>query len=144
MANKPKDICISFETAKALLEAGIVVESLYVWHRRKTITVWGANLSTPNWSLSCLGAYTFAESSRLSPNYEMYPASTAEELLEPIKKDFCIKIYLHFNDSVMAETWIMNKPVKEYYFKTKWHEKLCECYAEIRLKLKEAGYGLRK
>ena len=135
MENKPEDICVNFETAKRMHEAGIVVNSLYVWYRGKTRTVWGANLSTPNWSLSYLGAYTFAESSRLSPNCEMYLAPTAEEILP---------IYI---ESIKKSLW--NKDHMMYIVefgnliaKCADGAKLCEAFADAVMKLKEAGYGI--
>lgn len=149
--NNPESICVSYPTAKALHDAGIVVESLYVWYRGKTRTVWGANLSTPNWSLSYLGAYTFAESSRLSPNYEMYLAPTAEELLARLPKTIDIDIgadtYPHKNmrygiyPCYKTDGFIVSYMMDSHHIKD---IRLCEALAKMLIRLKEVGYELNK
>ena len=68
-----KDICVSLETAKALSEAGIVVESYFAW---ATLS-WKGGVS--DWHIETMadvGEYSRREEYKI--NY--YPAPTAAEL----------------------------------------------------------------
>jgi hypothetical protein len=119
-------ICVSFETAKRLVEAGIVLEkSVFSWFFNKNAL----------YSTFPMLKFTNDNRARLSS----YPAPTAEEFVLPDKIEYDFhkcKLHCVKQDGewwVCIELGVTHSP----YFH---NVKLCESLSEMLLWLKENGH----
>jgi len=125
MLTKPEDICVNRETAEALHDAGVVVESYFHW----------VLYPTGKWYLIGNRYFEYIKN-RCSFSCS---APTAGELVNGIGH-IDINLVFHYG-SIKGCAWNKSKLM---FVETTWHKKLCEVYADIRLKLKEAGYECGK
>lgn len=135
----PEKICVSYKAAKAMYEAGIVVDdSLYSWH------VGNAQY--------CVPVLKYSTDNR--SGWDAYPAPTAEE--------FDLPLSVELNDEVWQLDIKMNDKGKTAYYyryaslrqgvtttlflggKPEYYAKWCEAFADAIIKLREAGYELGK
>jgi len=139
-----KDTCVCLETAEALHDAGIVVDSYFHWWRDED------GYFIDKW-IDFGGKKLFATRNG-KESYYVSSAPTAEELRKYLKtwvsiNDKRYKLTLTFED---------NGSIRAYYFcyqvrkdrvlcgEIKEYEKLCEAFADVIMKLKEAGYEYGK
>jgi len=129
--SKPNDIYVSLETAQALHDAGIVVDSYFHWWRD------GYGYFIDKW-IDFGGKKLFATRNG-KESYYVSSAPTAAELVNGIGH-IDINLVFHYG-SIKGCAWNKSKLM---FVETTWHKKLCEVYADIRLKLKKAGYECEK
>ena len=137
-----KDICVSFETAKALQDAGVVVESYFSWAKAWD---WGSNIS--DWRIE-----TMMDVVRYSMVYqiEYLPAPTAEELYSYLPKfttidDKFYRLRMYINNDNLLQVYYQYYPDREYLGDIiATHLRPCEAFAKLVIRVKEAGYELQR
>jgi hypothetical protein len=127
-----ENICVSLETAKKLVEAGIVLESVFSWFFNK------------NALYSTFPMLKFTNDNRA--RWSSYPAPTAEELWKLLP--FCIGETPTSSLTPFMQTIILNTIVyrdsERKNDSVKWmvvvKDTLCEAMSEMFFWLKENGY----
>jgi hypothetical protein len=130
-----ENICVSLETAKALFEAGIVIESTFYWWECS----WGNHQNT-EWHL---GTKFDSDLQRMNWAWleRRYPAPTAEELFNLIPLKILYKNYVHFLS--FRRNYSRNNKYElfgNFGGKTFDNKRLCELLADLLLWLKKEGY----
>jgi hypothetical protein len=123
-----EDICVSLETANSLVEAGVVIESIYIW---------GNDCVTNEIRLFR------SDSTRLVDKQQpVYPAPTAEEIKLPTHypsklDDFNYECHIGIlnNGYTVCYTDGLSYPTPTFA-----NSKLCEALAQMLLWLKKEGY----
>lgn len=132
MSNELKSICVSLETAKKLVEAGIVIESVFSWfYFDEIVGTKGIQKLPVQWLIKDWTRKNEEEG-------KCYPAPTAEEIVVVMPESLNIK------------GW--DKPLKMERSDGKYHcfydiygevlhnDKLCEALAQMLPWLKQEGY----